>query len=64
MTPAPRLLELLLHWERATQTSRAALRPGTAAEVKISAGLDCEAMSPLGSVVTLVSACSSPHTTA
>ena len=31
---------------------QAALRPGTAAEVKISAGLDCEAVSPLGSVVS------------
>ena len=37
--------------EEATHTSRAALRPGTAAAVKISAGLDCEAVSPLGSAV-------------
>ena len=36
--------------EEATHTSRAALRPGTAAEVRISAGLDCEAVSPLDSV--------------
>ena len=49
MTPAPSLLELLLHGEEATHTSRAALRPGTAAAVKISAGLDCVAVSPLGS---------------
>ena len=34
-----------------TQTSRAALRQGPAAVVRISAGLDCEAVSPLGSVV-------------
>ena len=31
-------------------TSRAELRPGTAAVVKISANLDCEVVSPLGSV--------------
>ena len=38
--------------EEATHTSRAALRPVTAAVVKISAGLDCEAVSSsLGSVV-------------
>ena len=36
--------------EEATNTFRAALRPGTAAVVKMSAGLDCEAVSPLGSV--------------
>ena len=32
--------------EEATHTSRAALRPGTAAVVKVSAGLDCEAVGP------------------
>ena len=37
--------------EEATHTSRAALRPGTAAVLKISAGLDCEAVSPLSSGV-------------
>ena len=36
--------------EEATHTSRAALRPGTAAVVKTSAGLDCEAVGPLGFV--------------
>ena len=36
--------------EEATQTSRAALRPWTPAVVKISAGQDCEEVSPLGSV--------------
>ena len=38
--------------EEATHTSRAALRPGTAAIVKKkrSAGLDCASVSPLGSV--------------
>ena len=49
--------------EDATHTSRAALRPGTA-EVKISAGLDCEAVSPLGSVVMPRSASFTPQTTA
>ena len=34
--------------EEATHTSRAALRPGTAAVLKISAGLDCEAVKPSG----------------
>ena len=38
--------------EEATHTSRAALLWGTAATVKIASGLDCEAVSPLGSVVT------------
>ena len=33
--------------EEATHTSRAALRPETAVMVKISAGLDCEAVSTL-----------------
>ena len=37
--------------EDATNTSRAALRPGTSAAVKISAGLDCASVSPLGSVL-------------
>ena len=37
--------------EEATHTSRAALRPVIAAVVKISAALDCEAVSLLGSVV-------------
>ena len=39
--------------EEVTHTSRAALRPGKAAVVKISAGLYCEAESPLGSVETV-----------
>ena len=42
----------------------AALRPGTAAVVKISAGLDCVAVSPLGSVVMPASASFMPQTTA
>ena len=50
--------------EEATHTSRAALRPGTAAMVKISAGLDCEAVGPLGSVVMPGSASFKPDTTA
>ena len=45
-----RLLEPLLRWER-PPTSKAALRPGTSAVVKRSAGLDGVAVSPLGSVV-------------
>ena len=36
----------------ATQTSRAALRPWTAAIVKISAGRDADDVRPLGLVVT------------
>ena len=40
----------------ATHTSRAALRPGTAAVVSISAGLDCVLVKPCGSVLTLASA--------
>ena len=51
-------------FEEATHTSWAALRPGTAAVVKISAGLDCEAVSPLGSVAIPGSASSMPQTTA
>ena len=58
------LLELLLHWKSHTHTSRAALRPGTAAVVKMSAGLDCVAVSPLGSAAMPGSASFSPHTTA
>ena len=50
--------------EEATQTSMAVLRPGTAVVVKISAGLDCDAVSPLGSVVVPGSASFKPHTTA
>ena len=50
--------------EEAMNTSRAALRPGTAAVVRISAGLDCEAVSPLGSVVMPGSASFMPQTTA
>ena len=48
----------------ATHTSRAALRPGTAAVVKISAGLDFEAVRPLGSFVMPGSVSFNPHTTA
>ena len=50
--------------EEATQTSRAALRPGIAAVVKISVSLDCEEVSPLGSAVMPRSASFKPHTTA
>ena len=50
--------------DEATHTSRAAMRPGTAAVVKISAGLDCEAVSPLGSVVMPGSESLKPQTTA
>ena len=59
MPPARRLRELLQHWER-----RHPHRPETAAVVKISAGLDCEAVSPLGSVVMPGSASFKPHTIA
>ena len=38
--------------EDATDTSRAALRPGSAAVVKISAGVDVASVDPHGSVVT------------
>ena len=62
--PVPRLRELPLQWRRATRTTRAALYSGTAAVVKISAGLDCEAVSPLGSVVMPESASFMPQTTA
>ena len=63
--PALRHLEPLLHWERLhTHTSGAALRPGTAAEVKRSVGLDCVAVSPLGSVVMPGSASLNPPKTA
>ena len=41
-----------------------AQRPGTAAVVKRSAGLDCASVSPLGSVVTPGSASFNPPTTA
>ena len=37
--------------EKATHTSKAALRPGTRAVVKISAGLECGPVSPQGLVV-------------
>ena len=50
--------------EEATHTSRAALRPGTAAVVRLSAGLDCEAVTPLCSVVIPVSGSLSPPKTA
>ena len=50
--------------EEATHTSRAALRPGTAAVVKRSAGLDCGSVSPLRSVVMSGSASLSPPKTA
>ena len=50
--------------EEATHMSRAALRPGTAAVVKRSAGLDCASVSPLGSVVMPGSASLSPPKTA
>ena len=50
--------------EEAKHTSRVALRPETAAVVRISAGLDCEAVSPLGSVVIPGSANFMPQTTA
>ena len=50
--------------EEATHTSKAALRPGTAAVVRISAGLNCEAVSLLGSVVMPGSASLTPQTTA
>ena len=50
--------------EDATHTSRAALRLGTAAVVKRSAGLDCVSVSPLGSVVIPGSASVSPPMTA
>ena len=39
-------------------------RPGTAAVVKTSAGLDCDAVSPLGFVVMPGSASFRPQTTA
>ena len=42
MPPVLRLRELPLQWRRATHTFSAALRPGTAAVVKILAGLECE----------------------
>ena len=57
----PRAAEAI---EEATNTSRAAPRPGTAAVVKLSAGLACEAVSPLGSAVMPGSASFKPHTTA
>ena len=44
--------------------TRARPRPGTTAVVKISAGLDCEAVSPLGSVVMPGSASLMPQSTA
>ena len=50
--------------EEATHTSKATLRPGTTAVVKISAGLDCEAVGLLGSVVMPGSASFMPQTTA
>ena len=57
--------ELPLQWTKeTTHTSRAALRPGTGAVVKISARLDCDAVSPLGSVVMPGSASFKQHTTA
>ena len=45
------LTHLLLHW-RVPNTSRAALRPWTAAVVNKSAGLGCVSVSPWGSLVT------------
>ena len=48
----------------ATHTSRAALRPGTAAVVRISACLDCEAVRPLDSGLMPGTASFQPHTTA
>ena len=48
----------------ATHTSRAALRLGTAAVVKRSAGPDCVVVSPLGSVVMPGSASFNPPKTA
>ena len=62
--PAQHLPGLPLQWEEATHTSRAALRPGKAAVVRISAGLDCEAVSLVGSVVMPGSASFMPQTTA
>ena len=50
--------------EEATHTSRAALCPGTAAVVRISAGLDCASVSPLGPVARPGSAYFKPHSTA
>ena len=47
---------------RHTHTPRAALRPGAAAFVRMSAGLDCVVMSPVGSVVVLGSARFRPRT--
>ena len=50
--------------EGATKKSSAALRRGTAAVVKRSAGLDCASVSPLGSVEIPGSASFSPPKTA
>ena len=49
--PVRRLLVQLLQLENDTQTSTAAPRPGTAAVVKTSAGLDVVSVRPCGSVV-------------
>ena len=46
----------------AMHTSKAALRPGTAAVVRISAGLSCVLVGPVGSVRTLESASRKPST--
>ena len=58
MPPVQHLRGLPLQWRRPRT------RPGTAAAVRISAGLDCEALSPLGSVVMPGSASVMPQTAA
>ena len=58
--PALRHLQLLLHWERRHTRPGRPLRPGTPAVVRRSAGLDCVALSPLGSVVMPGSASFNP----
>ena len=61
MSPVQHLRELPLQWRRPHTRPGAALRPGTAAVVKISAGLDSEAVSPLGTVVMSESASFTPQ---